>query len=101
MNYNELKTHCKSIEISVTAEQAKSVEKATREQANSKLWFRFGSERITASKMKSVCCTDPAMPAQSIIISICYPYTHVSFHQRPLTGDVHMKNLRVKFSVIE
>ena len=101
MNYNELKTHCKSIEISVTAEQAKSVEKVTREQANSKLWFRFGSERITASKMKSVCCTDPAMPAQSIIISICYQYTCEFPSKATDYGDVRMKNLRVKLSVIE
>ena len=29
--------------------------------------------RITASKFKSACCTDPAAPSKSIIMSVCYP----------------------------
>ena len=29
--------------------------------------------RITASKFKSACCTDPAAPSKSIIMSECYP----------------------------
>lgn len=29
--------------------------------------------RITASKLKAVCCTDPSQPSPSLIVSICYP----------------------------
>ena len=60
-------------EVSVNASQAKAVEAKTRGQAKSRLWFRMRTGRITASKLKAVCCTDPAMPAVSLIMSICYP----------------------------
>ena len=75
MNFAELLDHCKGIAagISVTQEQAATVEKETREQANSKLWFRFRAGRITASKMKLACCTDPTQPAASLIKAVCYP----------------------------
>ena len=62
-----------SIKLSVTQDQAKAVEAKTREQANTKLWFRMRAGRITASKFKSACCTDPASPSKSLIMSICYP----------------------------
>ncbi len=75
LNFAELLKLCQEVKkkIIVTQQQAKSVEKATQDQANSKLWFRFRAGRITASKMKSICCTDPALPSQSLIKSICYP----------------------------
>uniref|UniRef100_A0A8C5CX42 PHD-type domain-containing protein n=1 Tax=Gadus morhua TaxID=8049 RepID=A0A8C5CX42_GADMO len=41
MDYSELLSTCKDVEISVSEEQAKAVEAATRDQASSKLWFRF------------------------------------------------------------
>ena len=65
MDYCELLQKCQEIEINVTAGQAEAVELATREQASSKLWFRFRSGRITASKMKTACRTDPTLPALS------------------------------------
>ena len=73
MNYAELVSHCQDIFISVTEEQAEAVEAATREQASSKLWHRFRAGRITASNMKTVCHTDPAQPALSLISCICNP----------------------------
>jgi len=66
LNCSELLKQCQNTEISVTAEQANAVENATREQSNSKLWYRFRAGRITTSKMKTVCCTDPTLPAQSL-----------------------------------
>ena len=52
---------------------AKAVEQETIQQASSKLWFKFRAGRITASRMKQACHTDPAMPSQSLIKTICYP----------------------------
>lgn len=52
---------------------AKNVEKLTREQVLSKEWFMYRSGRITASKMKAACHTDPANPSVSLVNSICYP----------------------------
>ena len=72
-NFGELLEKCNLIKLEVTAEQAKEVESATREQAKSKVWYRFRAGRITASKVKSVCKTNMASPAQSLIKSICYP----------------------------
>jgi len=42
-------------------------------------WFLQRSGRITASKMKSVCHTDPSNPSVSLVDQICYPEKyHVS-----------------------
>ena len=63
MEYHDLLTACESVSVDITKEMADSVEKATRDQSNSKLWFKYQAGRVTASKMKSVCHTDPAKPA--------------------------------------
>lgn len=54
---------CNDINISVSEEQAKAVERATRDQASCNLWFQSRAGRITASKMKTACCTEPNQPA--------------------------------------
>ncbi|XP_061580348.1 inhibitor of growth protein 1-like isoform X1 [Cololabis saira] len=76
MDYSDVLSICNDINISVSEEQARAVEVATRDQASSKLWFRFRAGRITASKMKTACCTDPNKPAQSLIKSVCYPESY-------------------------
>ena len=73
LNYAELVSVCESLHVSVSEKEAEAVEAATREQAMSKLWFRFRAGRITASKSKSVCHTNPAQPAISLIRGICNP----------------------------
>lgn len=60
-------------EVTVTAEQVQAVETKTRDQAESRLWFRLRTGRITASKFKSACHTDPANPSLSLIMAICHP----------------------------
>ena len=72
-NFPEVIDHCKSIKLTVTAEQSKNVEEETRQQAKSNTWFRYRSGRITASRMKSACHTDPRQPSQSLIKTVCYP----------------------------
>ena len=59
--------------LKITNQQKKIVEEKTRDQANSRLWFRMRSGRITASKFKSACRTNPALPSRSLIMSICHP----------------------------
>lgn len=49
------------------------MEEKTREQASSRLWFCMRTGRITASKFKNACHTDPACPSHSLIMSICHP----------------------------
>ncbi|KAK6186691.1 hypothetical protein SNE40_005976 [Patella caerulea] len=72
-NYKELLDKSYKIKIDVTEQQAKQVEVLTRHQANNRTWFRFRTGRITASRMKSVCHTNPNSPSQSLIQNICYP----------------------------
>ena len=49
LNYHELLEKCELVNIVVTFS---SVEEASREQYKSKIWFRYRSGRITASRMK-------------------------------------------------
>ena len=73
MGYIKLLDTCCGIEVKVTSEMVDAVERATRDQSGSNLWFKCRAGRITASRMKSVCHSDLANPAQSLIKVICYP----------------------------
>ena len=73
MECQNLLKECESVSINLTEEMAECVEAATRDQSQSKLWYKYRSGRITASRMKAVCHTDPAKPLQSLIKGICYP----------------------------
>lgn len=72
-DYGELLKLAEQCKITVTPEQAKNVESATRSQAKSPLWFRMRSGRVTASNFKSASRTDPATPSLSLMMSICHP----------------------------
>ena len=52
-----------------------AVEKETRDQSHSKLWYRYRAGRVTASKMKAICRMNTDQPSQSLIKSICYTET--------------------------
>ena len=73
--YHELLTECIKVydSIAVTHQQATSLEKITRKQSNSKVWFRHRAGRITASRFKAASSTNIALPSQSLIKAICYP----------------------------
>ena len=73
MGYDELLTLCGSTVVEVTVEISEAVERETRSQSHSRLWFTYRAGRVTASKMKSVCHTNPGKPSQSLIKTICYP----------------------------
>lgn len=53
-----------------------SVERETRKQSGSKVWFRQRAGRITASKLKQAIHTDWKKPSKSLIKSICYPQSY-------------------------
>jgi len=97
MDYSDLLSMCKDVDISVSEEQAKAVEAATRDQASSKLWFRFRAGRITASKIKTACCTDPKQPSQSFIKSVCYPESYKFTSKATTWGCNHEKLARDMF----
>ena len=71
--YSELVRLAEQCRIVVTPKQMQLVELKTRSQAKSPLWFQMHSGRVTASKFKSACHTDPALPSMSFVTSVCYP----------------------------
>ena len=76
LTYNELINRCEEVVISLSREEILEIEKATRDQSSCDAWYAQRSGRITASKMKSACRTDPASPSVSLIDQICYPAKH-------------------------
>lgn len=71
--FHELLERCQAIKLHLTQDQAVAVEQATQAQADNKMWFRFRAGRVTASKMKSACSSNPDQPSQSLVKAICYP----------------------------
>ena len=74
LGYKELLKMVANTDISVTGVQATAAaEQNTRGQATSRLWFHLRIGRVTASKFKRACHTDPANPSLSLIMSNCHP----------------------------
>uniref|UniRef100_A0AAV2KLV3 Uncharacterized protein n=1 Tax=Knipowitschia caucasica TaxID=637954 RepID=A0AAV2KLV3_KNICA len=65
---------CKTFALpALTASHISAVERETRKQASSRIWFRQRAGRITASKLKQALHTTVDKPAKSLIKAICYP----------------------------
>lgn len=71
MSQDQLRDLAASVAVVVTDKQAAAVEKATRGQSKSRIWFSQRAGRVTASKMHQVVKAGPS-PA-SLVKSICYP----------------------------
>ncbi len=97
MNYFDLLRVASEIEVIVTLEQCRAAELNTRLQSGSPLWFQLRSGRITASNLKAVCHTDPAMPSLSLIMSICHPELYRFKNTATVYGCQHEKNGRDKY----
>ena len=91
MNYAEILKLCETVKLTITSEQRKVVEQATREQASSRIWFRLRAGRITASKVHAVCHTNLDMPAISLVKSICYPESYKFSTAATKWGCMHEK----------
>ena len=73
MPLHDLVKEGEGLDLSITDTEINNVEKTTQGQSFSKKWFQFRAGRITASKMKSVCHTNPENPSKSLIKQICFP----------------------------
>lgn len=67
--YTDLVSECerKFDAITITAEQAKTVEKLTSDQAVCRAWYPFRGGCVTASKFKAAAHTDITQPSVSLI----------------------------------
>ena len=66
LNYMELLEKSKQLSFEVTPSQQAAVEKASQEQLCSRIWFRFRTGRITASKMHAVLHTNCVLPSLKV-----------------------------------
>ncbi|MGH0127202.1 UNVERIFIED_CONTAM: hypothetical protein FKN15_051319 [Acipenser sinensis] len=74
LNYPDPMAECEKVfaDIKIEPEQATAVERETRSQTKSRLWFNMKAGRITASCFKAPARTDPANPSKTLIRQICY-----------------------------
>ena len=95
--FPDLLTKCDDIydTISISVEQASTVEKETRKQSDSKLWFEQHASRVTASKFYSVLHTNQSQPSVSLIKSICYPEAVRFFSNACTYGCKHEDDARL------
>ena len=84
LGYDELLTLCESTALEMNIEMSTAVERETRPQSHLKVWFTYRAGRVTASKIKSVCHTNPAIPSQSLI-KMTYYLEELSFYSKQTT----------------
>ncbi|KAL3854059.1 hypothetical protein ACJMK2_013340 [Sinanodonta woodiana] len=96
-SFSEILAYCKNVNVSVSKEESKSVELATRSQSETKLWNQFRSGRITASRMYAACHSSPAQPSESLIKSICNPESMKFVSAATNWGCSHEKDARESY----
>ena len=75
LTHTELLEICEQTALSITQDEDILIENSTKGR-KSAVWFTQLAGRITTSKMKSACTTDPGNLAQSPIQQVCYPHLH-------------------------
>lgn len=73
LSYAELLQECYKVDLKLSEEQIKAIERDTVNQAEGGAFFRHRAGRIGASKCHAASHTDPSQPSQSLIKAICYP----------------------------
>ena len=98
LSYYELLEQADKTEVTATTLQCKAAEMITKEQSSSRIWFRLRAGRVTASRFKSVCCTDPANPSLSLIMNICHPEKFRFKSAATSYGCQHEKDALLRYS---
>ena len=91
LNYRELLAKSKELTFAISVSQQASVEHVTRKQSDSRVWFRFWTGHITASKMHNILHTNSDMPSVSLIKSISYPESYRFSAEATKWGCQHEK----------
>ena len=97
--YCDLLKKCEEVfkSLMITNEQARNIEVSTRDQAQSKTWFRYRVGRVTSSKFKAAAHTDLSQPSQSLIKCICYPESYRFSSKATRWGCEHENTTREAF----
>lgn len=64
-------------QLRYTQDEIDLIERKTRQQSSSLLWYRFRAGRVTGSVFKFVCRTSVATPAMGTIEKICFPERNI------------------------
>ena len=75
--------------VTITPEQATTVELETRGQSKCELWYEQRAGRITASNLRKVLHTDFSKPSVSLLKTICYPHTMKFYSKACEYGQQH------------
>ena len=91
MPFPEILKACEALydTVTITPEQANTVELKTRGQPKCKLWYEQRAGHITASILRKVLHTDFSKPSVSLLKSICYPQTTKFFSEACEYGQQH------------
>jgi len=73
------------------------IEELTRLQSQSKEWYLYRSERITASKVNDVCSVKTYNSNISLIKSICYPLNNKFKNAATEWGNTNESNGRLLY----
>lgn len=75
LSYTDLLKECYRVEVRLSDDEIKAIERETIAQAKGSAFFRHRAGRIGASKCRAASHTDLSQPSQSLIKAICYPNT--------------------------
>ena len=94
--YHELIDACvkEHMKININTNKVQLIEKKTREQSKSGLWYRARSGVITASNFRTCCHKDIAEPSKSLIMKICHPSKSRFSTEATDCGSKHEKMAR-------
>ena len=73
LTYPELLEECNTVNVELPDKDIKVIEKETVDQTKGGAFFLHQAGRIGASRCKAASHTDPSLPSQSLIKTICYP----------------------------
>ncbi|XP_068743620.1 uncharacterized protein [Montipora capricornis] len=89
LEYPELLQVCLEKEIELSEEQRLQIEEDTRSQSEGANFYKHRAGRIGASQSKVASHTNPALPSQSLIQSVCYPELNKVFSKAIMHGCKH------------
>ena len=112
LEYPELLLVCLEKEIVLSEEQRLQIEEDTRSQSQGANFYKHRAGRIGASQSKLASHTNPALPSQSLIQSICYPELNKVFSKATMHGCKHeglaisayehvMKQKHINFKIVK
>ena len=73
LSCTDLLKECNKVQLNLSDEDIKSIERETVDQAKGSAFFRHRAGRVGASKCRAASHTDPSQPSQSLVKAICYP----------------------------